>query len=193
MPRLQFDGADHVYRLDGGRVPGVTQVLEPYTGLEFVNREVLRAAADFGRNVHMACHLFNRDELDFDALDPALRPYVDAWALFLEQTGAVVIASEFPVYSERHRYAGTPDVLLDWNAREVLTDLKSTASVPRTVGPQTAAYVEAYNEMTGKRIRDRYCLHLKPDGKYSSHKLTNARDWTVFQSCLNVHRWFYAK
>lgn len=193
MPVLSFDKESHAYALDGIHIPGVTSVLQPYTGLEFVNWEVLQAAADFGRNVHLACHLFNLEELDFATLDPALRPYVDAWAMFLETTGAVVIKSEDPVYSVRHKYAGTPDVILDWNDREVLTDLKSTASVPRTVGPQCAAYVQAYNEMHHKRIRHRYCLHLKPNGKFASHKLDNPRDWTIFQSCLNVHRWFYSK
>ena len=193
MPVLAFDEPSHTYKLDGVHVPGVTTVLGPYTGLEFVDADVLRAAAEFGNHVHEACHLLNLEELDWLTLDDALVPYVRAWEDFLEDSGAVVIKSEHQVFSERFRFAGTLDVLVDWKRRTRLIDLKSTASVPRTVGPQTAAYAQAHQEMTGSHISDRYCLHLKPDGKYKAHKLDNPSDWTVFQSCLNVYNWYHSK
>ena len=193
MPTLNFDSGAHTYELNGVHVPSVTQVLSPYTGLEFVDPDVLQRAAQFGNHVHDACHLFNIDELDWMTLDDALTPYVRAWADFLEDSGAVVIKSEHRVYSERHKFAGTLDVLVDWKRRTRLIDLKSTASVPKTVGPQTAAYAEAHTEMTGQYVSDRYCLHLKPDGKYKAHKLDDRRDWTIFQSCLNVYNWYYNK
>lgn len=190
---LDFDPERHAYRLDGAPVPSVTQVLEPYTGLEFVDRRVLEAASEFGRHVHAACHLDNLGALDEAALDPALAPYVGAWRAFLADTGAVVAASERRVASRCHRYAGTLDTLVEWDARRALVDLKSTASVPRTVGPQTAAYAEAYTEETGERVARRYCVHLRGDGTYRVHRLAEPADWTVFLSCLNVHRWYYQR
>lgn len=190
---LSFDEDKHEYRLNGVKLPGVTSVLEPYTGLEFVNAEVLARAAEFGSHVHQACHLMNMEELDWASLDPALVPYVTAWKEFLEDTGAVVIKSEHRVYSARHKFAGTLDVMVEWRRRNRLIDLKSTASVPRTVGPQTAAYAEAHTEMTGQHVDDRYCLHLKPDGRYKAHKLDDVRDWSIFQSSLNLYNWFYSK
>lgn len=188
---LEFDKETHTYRWNGAVVPSVTQVLDPYTGLEFVDREVLRRAAEFGNHVHEACHLFNLDTLDRESLDPELAPYVDAWASFLEDTGAVVLLSEHQVVSEQFGYAGTLDTIVWWGKSKRLIDVKSTAGIPKTVGPQTAAYVAAYREQAGETIRDRYCVQLKPDGSYRSHKLSDPSDWSIFQSALNLNRWYY--
>lgn len=186
---LEFDEATHTYRLDGVRAPSVTQVLDPYSGLEHVDPAVLKAAAEFGNHVHLACHYFNEGTLNRAALDPPLVPYVNAWERFLNETGAVVIASECRVFSRRHGFAGTLDSRVAWGRRNRLIDIKSTTGVPRTVGPQTAGYAEAWHEMTGERMRDRYCIQLRGDGTYRSHKLEDPRDWEIFKACLVVHQW----
>ncbi|KKM90666.1 hypothetical protein LCGC14_1236460, partial [marine sediment metagenome] len=123
---LEFHPEGHRYLLDGQEVPSVTQVLEPYTGLEYVDRELLRRAAEFGTHVHEACHLFNIDSLDRLTLDPALAPYVSAWEQFLDDTGAVVLQSEHRVASRKFKYAGTLDTTVFWGKSKRLIDIKST-------------------------------------------------------------------
>jgi len=186
---LHFEDESHTYRVDGVKVPGVTSVLDPYSGLQFVDPAILAAAAELGTHVHLACHLHNEERLDWAALDPVLEPYVRAWAKFLEDVGAVVIESERRVYSARHGFAGTLDTVLAWGRSNRLVDTKSTAAVPKTVGPQTAAYGEAYAEETGRRLRDRYCVHLKPDGSYTLTPLKDPNDWQIFKAALVLHRW----
>lgn len=184
---LQFDADRHRYELDGRRLPGVTEVLDPYTGLDYVNRATLEAARELGTQVHTAIHLHSTGRLAH--CPEHVRPYLDAWELFLDESGAVVIGSEIRVYSEKHRFAGTLDNILYWKDSYVLTDVKSGSTVPRTVGPQTASYVQAYNELTGSRLRARRCIHLRGDGTYKVHKLTATHDWNVFQAALTVYRW----
>lgn len=150
--------------------------------------DVLEAARLFGQNVHIACDLFDRDELDWQSLDPALVPYVEAWRNFIHDSGAVVIASEVRVVNERLGYAGSPDKVLAWGKRIVIPDIKATAVVPRTVGPQTAAYAKAYHSMTGGREPARYCIHLQP-GQYRTHPRNDPADWSLFVSALNIHKW----
>lgn len=186
--RLTFEEEGHVYRVDGQRVPSVTQVLDPYTRLEFVHPEDLERARILGTRVHQACHLWNLEELDVDVLDPILVPYLDAWRAFLDDTGAVVILSEVRVVSDLHGYAGTLDDVLAWKRSERLVDVKSGV-IPKTVGPQTAAYRQALAESKGLHLRDRYCVQLRPDGTYRCVKLSDPRDWTIFKSALNVHQW----
>jgi hypothetical protein len=187
---IEFDEDTHIYRVDGVVMPSVTQILDAYTGLEFVNRELLRRAAEFGNHVHRACDLYDTGQLDEASLDPALVPYLDGWKAFLEDTGAVVVLSECWLASRRHGYAGTLDKLVWWGKSKRLVDVKSGTVVPRTVGPQTSAYAEAYTEETGERIRDRYCIHLPGDGKYRSHRLNDPRDFPIFKSALVVHNWY---
>lgn len=186
---LAFEEARHRYTLDGVTVPSVTQVLDPYSGLEHVPPDVLERAKEFGTHVHQAVHLFNEERLDFATLDRALLPFVQGWQKFLDETGAVVLDSERRVASRRHGYAGTLDVRVYWGRSIRLIDVKSSAIRPRTVGPQTAAYSEALREETGERVRDRYCVRLTQDARYIPDRLDDPRDWEMFKAALVVRRW----
>lgn len=190
---LDFDAAAHAYTLNGRRVPSVTQVLDPLNVLDGIPWDVLEAARVFGNHVHEACHLVNLDALDWTSLDPVLESYVRGYLKFLADSGFVVIASEERVASVKMQYAGTLDlrgVIPGRRSRRVIADIKSTAALPRTVGPQTAAYDAAHCEATGDKPHERYCLHLKPDG-YTWAPLKDGprvQDLTVFVSALNIHR-----
>lgn len=183
---IDFDPETHTYRVQGEVFPSVTTILSPWNDLSMVDPDVLARAAAFGTNVHQACHLHNQDALDYDALDPALRPYVDGWRAFLEDSGAIILSSELPVAHTKLRYAGTLDSAALIRKRATLVDIKSGSVVPRTVGPQTAAYAQAY---PGPRIRDRLVVHLTGDGKYKAIPLRDPRDLTIFTSALNLHHW----
>lgn len=185
---LKFDPETHAYTVDGRSVPSVTEVLSIVHDFSMIPPDVLAAAAEFGQHVHEACDLSDRGELDEQALDPALLPYVSAWRAFLAESGAVVIASELRVYNERLGYAGSPDKVLAWRNRIVIPDIKTTAIVPYLVGAQSAAYAAAYREMNrGGKLPDRYCIHLK-DGKYRVHARRDPADFSNFISCLNVYK-----
>jgi hypothetical protein len=186
--RLEFDKSLHEYTLNGKRVPSVTQVLGSLESLEGIPSGVLEHARQRGQRVHEAMALLVRDDLDWSSLDPELVPYVMGGKRFLDESGAVVIASELRMACSKIRCAGTLDLLIEWKNAEGIVDFKATAAVPRTVGPQTAAYDRLYQSMFGGRARKRYCVQLKP-GDYSVHALTDPTDWSVFQSALNIHHW----
>jgi hypothetical protein len=185
---LQFDEATHRYTVGGVRFPSVTEVLDPLLELDGVPKAVLKAAAEFGTHVHMACDLFDKGVLDEPALDPHLAPYLAAWKIFLRDTGAVVDATEVRVVHAKLRYAGTFDKGIHWKkrgrTRTALLDIKS-GEVPRTVGPQTAAYAEAHPF----KFDERYVLQLRGDATYRLAPLTESTDWSIFLSALNLHRW----
>jgi hypothetical protein len=184
---LEFEQEGHVYRLDGKPVPSVTQILAPLEDFSMVPRDVLEAARIFGQHVHEACDLFNRGELDWDSLDPSLVPYVCAWKQFIDDSGAIVVASELRVAHKKLGYAGSPDCVLAWRSRVVVPDIKATAVVPRTVGAQTSAYAEAYHSMHGGKKPERYCIHLMPNS-YKTHPRKDPADWSLFLSCLNIYK-----
>lgn len=180
-----------MYTLNGRRVPSVTQVLAPMNDYSMVPPDILEAARIFGQHVHEAVDLFNRDELDISSLDLPLVPFVSAWSKFLDESGAVVIASEQAVAHEQLGYAGTPDLVLVWGTRRrlVVPDIKATAVIPPTVGLQTSAYAKAYAAMHGALEPERYCIQLREDGSYRADKRTDPSDWSYFVSALNCHLW----
>jgi hypothetical protein len=190
---LQFDKVSHTYRVDGRLVPSVTQVLDPLLELDGVPRDVLEAARIFGQHVHEACHLLVRGELDWSRLSPALVPYIEGARNFLRECGIVVIASELALSGcdAGVASAGTLDFagILPREDIESIFDWKSTSAVPRTVGPQTAAYERFYRAKRGGRQRKRFCVQLRDDRTYRLIPLTDPADWNIFLSALNLHHW----
>lgn len=184
---LLFDAETHRYTVNGRAVPSVTTVLSILQDFGAVPAEVLARAAEFGTHVHQAVHMSNEGTLDEASLDPALAPYLEQWRRFLTETGAIVIQSELRVFHRGLRYAGTVDSIAEWRGSRCVIDVK-TGEVPRTVGPQTAAYAMAYQSSEcGPMPRRRYCVQLTAD-TYKVHPLTDPADWSLFQSCLNVWR-----
>lgn len=184
---IAFNAEAHTYTLNGKPVPSVSEILRPIVDYSMVPPDVLAAAAEFGKNVHLATHLYDLGELDWSSLDAELVPYVETWKRFIEESGAIVIASEQPVAHGVHKYCGTPDRILLLRDEIIVPDLKSTSTVPRSVGPQTAAYAEAYHSMRGGKKPGRACIHLKPPN-YRVHRRRESTDWSTFLSCLNVWR-----
>lgn len=185
---IEFDKILHEYRLDGRLVPSVTSVLAPLEDFERVPRETLEAARVFGQHVHEAAALFVRDELDWPSLDEHLTPYMEGLKRFLDESGLSVIASELAVASRKYRVAGTLDLLGLWRGSECVIDFKATATLPKSVGPQTSAYEALYREKFGGAKRKRYCVQLRPND-YRVHPLSDMGDWSIFLSCLNLWRY----
>lgn len=193
MAEIVFNEERHEYHVGGERFPSVTQVLDPLLELEGIPKAALEAAAHFGTHVHLACHLWDLGQLDEEALDPLLAPYLQGWKTFLHDTGVIVLKSELRVAHPKLRYAGGLDKVIGWKRRSKETrhvlDIKSGALVPATVGPQTAAYREAY--LTDELVCSprRYCVHLRPDGTYRLYTLEDRADFNLFLSALNIHHW----
>lgn len=183
---VEFDEVTHTYRVNGERWPSVTQVLDdilrPYEG---VPEDLMRAAAQFGKHVHAACHLDNIGMLDEAALDPALSPYLEGWRAFRRAMGAEILISEHIVSHPRLRYCGSLDSVVLMRGKRALIDIKTTAVLPGTVGPQCAAYAEALGE---PRIA-RYCCHLIGGGQYRLIPLTEPTDFSIYISALNLYFW----
>lgn len=190
--RLTFDPDAHRYRLDGRPVPGVTTILEPLNCFEGIPPDVLERAAERGRQVHEAIHLYNVDDLAWDSLDLEIAGYLTGYVAFLKESRMQVFLSERQVASPKYGYAGTLDLFGELNGRRALIDAKSTAVFPRSVGPQLQGYEQALKETTGDTVQRRYCLHLKRDGAYKLIECKNPQDFTVFISCLNLWKWHHA-
>lgn len=187
---LTFDPVEHVYRWHGQRVPGVTSILKPLTDYGSVPASVLQAASEFGKAVHLACELDDLGELDVYALDDALAPYLAGWRKFCADTSAswAIGNIEHPLYNESLRYAGTPDRIGVVNDKLSVVDIKTTAALYPSVGPQLAAYAHAYNPI-GAKAMQRIAVQLKDDGTYTAKTYTDPTDWPLFCSLLTVRNW----
>ena len=194
MAELMFDEAAHRYTLAGGVLPSVTQILKPLYDFNGINPAMLQAKALLGQNVHRACELLDRDDLDeeTDAGRAALAPiagYLSGYKAFKTDMKPVIVENETRLFHPAHMYAGQLDRRYKIVGQVWDIDLKSTVAMSPIVALQTAAYTELL------KVARSYCgkvrrgaLQLFPNGKYKLHEFADPSDFTVFLSLLNIHR-----
>jgi hypothetical protein len=190
VSELLLDEATHTYTYNGRVVPSVTRILEILHDFRSVPADVLDAARQFGTHVHSAIQLELEGTLDHETLDPNLKPYVDAAMRFIVDAGITVLDYEVRVYNKTHDYAGTADLIGEVHPyrrkpQRVIVDWK-TGLLPRTVGPQLAAYAHA---LDGPHLR--WAVQLCPGGSvpFKLAERKDPSDWSVFISCRNLHNW----
>lgn len=194
-----FEEASHTYRVDGQIVPSVTQILHRLSAeaYRFVDKDLMEDAALLGTAAHKMIELDLRDDLDPDTLSDGLQVYYTAWQNFRQLSGFRMVLSEQRVYSARYGYCGTLDLAGWLNGRFAIIDAKRTAQVPRTAGPQTAAYSLALCEQQPDLFEqpgsnpdaDRFALHLRADGTWRLVPFTNKSDLRVFLACKTLNDW----
>ncbi len=178
-----FDPESHVYTLDGLVVPSVTQVLQGAGLVDFshVSKGVLDRASAFGTAAHMATALEDEKSLDIFSMDPELQGPVDAWNKFKQDIGFIPEIIEIPLYSDKYKFAGTPDRFGMIDKDKVLVDIK-TGAMTKATAIQTAGY----EILAPYKIKRRIGVQLLMDGTYKVHEYKEKSDKAVFLSALNI-------
>lgn len=106
---IEFEGEGHIYYFpDGfGKLHSVTHILksEGFIDDTWFNDYV----RDRGSNIHLACHLYDIDDLDDGTVGNVEAPYFAAYLKFKKESGFVVEESETPKANLKLMFAGTPD------------------------------------------------------------------------------------
>jgi len=183
----EFDPEKHEYRIQGRRVPGVTQVLSDLIpGFRASDWYLQR-----GRAVHAAAAFVARG-IAFEH-DPRIGGQVEAVRKFYREVATIVQFSELQVYSERYQYAGTLDLIYMMNnGRSLLADFKASLT------PATIYQCAAYALASPVPIRHGVGVELHDDGTYKMSEIWDLKrptqEWlamlTVFRirerlGCLN--------
>lgn len=161
-PQLEFfdENGQHEYRLDGRKIPSVTQILSHGQDLS----RIPAWTSQRGTALHLATELWDEQDLDENSVDPLVRPHLDAYVRWCAADKPHFIATEHRVWGEIGglTYCGTIDRVALIRGRIVLIDIKSGA--PRKEhGAQVAAYAVAYEQRSGV-IDSRAGLYLGKDG-----------------------------
>ena len=167
MNDLLFREKDHVYILDGERLPCVSDLCR------FISRDIyketpvwmMEAAAGRGTAVHKAT-----EELDNTkgvCVDDEYAPYVQAYAKFLQEHDVVWELSEHSLWHPQHRYAGTIDRYGTVDGLKTLVDLKTTYRVYKPLCTASLNLYRMLLEARGRAVERLMILHLKKDGTYS--------------------------
>src|SRR5688572_15868441 len=148
---------------DGKRVPSVTTILSRFKdsggllhwanaqGLEGLTlNEARKAPQDTGTLVHKIIeaeiHGDERPEVPEEYAEGVASAY-GAWRSWMESYDMEIVATEIPLVSEVHRFAGTIDLVFrDAKGRLAIGDVKAANSIYTDYLLQMAAYGELWNE-----------------------------------------------
>ena len=170
----------------------VTSVLKPFSfmALSQIPNGVLEAAGERGSAVHKICAAYARQE--WIPYNHEFEGYVDSYKKWFDKTVGSVIYVEHTMSDLLLGVIGTLDlycILKD--GRYCLTDLKTSAVVLKTYGPQVAAY---HHLLKAPSELDIMCgvLLLRKNGRQAKFvEIQNvAQCFAVFLSALNCAKWF---
>lgn len=185
METLHFDAAEHTYILKpSGRIlPSTTTLLKACGLIDTTFYAKDGYAMHRGTLVHKTTELYDLGTLDEDALDPALRGYLDAWRKFRHEFDEPWTHIEKPMCDEMCGFAGTADRL---GARLVL-DIKTSATVQPWWGAQLASYALLGFTVGTAALVKRYSLRLRDDGSYRLDEHKDRKDFDIFRAALLIH------
>lgn len=191
---IEFDEEEHLYRLDGKPVPGVTRPLEMLYDFRFVKEEDLQRSRDLGKKVHKTVELFEAGSLDRTSLHVTLDNHLVQWERFKADFGYIPRSFERFVGSRKYGYCGQIDsegILLptdDLPEYDLLLDIKTgeeyAAHELQTMGYLIAAVEQGIISEKSKRAS----LYLWKDG-YCLRWHSNPMDKAAFLSAMTIYHW----
>jgi len=182
---LDFDKELHLYSREGIPVPSVSAILG-FMGLVPNKRFFKKSDALRGTYVHSITEIMDSGELDWDDLDPLLRPYAEAYKSFQETESFFWTLTEKILFNEILWYGGTVDRTGVLNNADITLDIKTgKGSLTPAMGIQTAAYDMAlHDEKT-----ERWILYLRPTGKYKLYQCEDPEDYAAFSHGAWLYNW----
>lgn len=172
---FEFNEEKHEYRLNGKKLPSVTEVCSMINGDKFaINESVLRQAQQRGTAVHELTAMFDNEIADLE-IDPEIEGYFRAWQSFCRDYQPEWLFVERMVYSQEMSVAGTIDRLGIIDDIPVIVDIKTTASMDRTsiasLLLQLSGYWAILNVMEEKYdLTNSMGVQLMKDGSYKVYR-----------------------
>jgi hypothetical protein len=189
---FEFIPETHTYLLDGRVIPSVTQCLDACGIVDYshVPQPILDHKAEVGTAAHAACWYHDEGDLNIETIDPEISGYLVGWQKFRNETGFTprLIERRGIHATNGMQYGYTLDREGELYGRDTLIEIKCTASVEPSWGPQTAAYEIALRAIDGK-TRQRVAVHLRPAGSYGLVALRDVNDYQVFSWALGLETW----
>ena len=205
------------YRREGNYYPSVTSVLNYFPKNQFFhswlkdvghNSDIIASkAAGEGTQVHTAVDNFlNGQEITWIDEYGNAKYNLDVWRMILRFADfwnthkPELIATEYHLFSDIHKYAGTADLVVRLFDNIWLLDLKTSNSLHTSYDLQLAAYAQAWNETHDEKVTHTGILWVKANtrsegkgdkiqGKGWELKMVNdiEKNFTMFKNIYEIY------
>jgi hypothetical protein len=201
LKECRFEPEGHQYFGPGGEIlPSVTTILKAEGINRYSNGPSVDSLMQIGTWVHDMVRMFEKGTLDEDALAVSMRGYLESYRTWKATAGMTPLVVEQSLFSQRWKYAGTPDIV---GALEVPAGLAAFAVVDLKTGSlragdriQVAGYMglaqECYVELEKEFMAGRV-VYLRSDGGSPRveqvDELMMEDGLGLFREALHLNRW----
>lgn len=183
-PELVLEPIAHTYTLGDRRLPGISEIIK---GAGLVNDAWFTDySRERGSAAHLACQLYDENDLNEETLDPAIVPYLDAWKKFTLESEFLPSQIEKSLHSPILQFAGTPDRFGFLNGDEVIVEIK-TGGISFVTGLQLAAQDILFQHAMNLHAKKRFAVQLTNKGTYKLTQFSDPQDRHNFLACLGVY------
>jgi hypothetical protein len=166
------------YRRNGDYYPSVTSILNYFPKNKFFhdwlkdvghNSEIIAQKAAYeGTLVHTAAEKYVKgEEIVWVEKDGTVNYPLEVWKMILKfadfwtKHSPRLITTEYHLFSDKYRFAGTADLVCELKGKIWLLDIKTSNSIHTTYELQLSAYAQAWNETHDTAIEHTGILWLK--------------------------------
>lgn len=152
---------------------------------------IVKKAAEKGKQVHTAVEkLVGGQELNWINSDGSARYSLEVWQMILKFAEfwkihqPKLISTELHVFSDKHEFAGTIDLVIELNNETWIIDVKTSNQVVPVYHYQTAAYQQCFEECYDKKVDRRGILWLKSMTRTEDKtgKKIRGKGWNLIES-----------
>lgn len=126
-----------------------------------------KTAMTRGTNVHSMVEFYKHTKKHLKTVDPVYKGYADAFYSFIETHKVEVVENERSIFSPKHQYGGTLDLLVKIGDMKypLVGDIKTGKAIYDEAFIQTSAYQNALTE-AGIKTGGVCVILLMPDGGF---------------------------
>lgn len=146
------------------------------------------SAGGIGTKVHKWIENFAADQSIPE--DPEIAHITRPFVAWVKENNVQFLENELRLYSEKHWYAGTMDLVLLIDGKVWIGDVKTSGGISPRNFFQTAAYQNALQEM-GKypQIEGNIIINTRKDGKFEVQRSYGyEQNLQGFLACLHIYR-----
>lgn len=173
----------------------ITEVLKPFTGIEFVDEKILKFAADRGSYIHGIIEGILKG-FDFQIYEEETSNYIQSFNEFWQgyqhnfKDGEFILENR--LYCKENLITGQPDLMVVNKNRTYIVDWKTSSKHYKYWHLQGAAYRYLAEKNGYKNVDNVLFVKLNKTGKKASlYKEENHEyNLNIFMKCLDLYKYF---
>jgi len=177
-------------QLKAGAILDELQIKQLVAGVKTAYKTGTARAADIGTLGHEWAESYLLGGKPSMPINPQLANIAQAVTKFVTEHDIQVLTTERPLYSMKHKVAGTTDIIANFEGELAIMDWKTGSGIYPEVFAQLGGYSMAYSEETGQQVKSHVAVNVRKDGNlYVGISKNVKRNESAFKAALSLDKY----